>query len=135
VSLFVDFDKGHSREAGQKVNISVVRARAQVVGQGSVFSADRLFDTFATLVSVESPAQLVFQTARGYNGRFLVTIALQDDGGTANAGRNRREFTFTLAVEARTSFPYYSLLRKVELFEMQTQVRDLLALLVQKYQY
>jgi hypothetical protein len=77
----------------------------------------------------------VFQTARGYNGRFLVTIALQDDGGTANFGRNRREFTFVLAVEARSSFPYYSLLRKVELFEMQTQVRDLLALLVQKYQY
>jgi hypothetical protein len=34
---------------------------------------------------------------------------MEDDGGTANFGHNRSEFSFVLAIEQRDSFPYYSL--------------------------
>ena len=118
VSVQVAFNKGHAREQTQRVSFELVRVEAV----HSLFSGDRLFQHFTPVIPlpsgiVVSPAELSFETTPGYNGRFMVTVAISDDGGKANFGKNRTEFSFELAVKARDSFPAYVLLHPVKAVE------------------
>jgi len=116
VSLAVEFNKGHAREGGQRVFFSLV----SVEEIASAYAGDELFKRFAASSTTQSPAQLSFETSQGYNGKFLVNVAMTDDGGVANFGNNRTVFSFELHVKPRTSFPAYVLRRGVS--EVETSV-------------
>ena len=124
-SLQVEFDKGHANEAAQSVTFELVDTEAVQ----SLFPAETLLSMFAVgdIVTLSEPpssfqTQLTLELATGFNGQFVVKVAISDDGGVANFGNNRTVFAFRLSVAPRHSFPQYVLLNAVQELEMQDAV-------------
>ena len=127
VSLSLAFEKGYAREAGQRVHFELVNVETV----HSVFTADRLFSSFSFVIPpsgvIRSPAELAFETAKGYNGRFLINMLIADDGGTQHFGNNRSLFSFVLSVQPQYSFPSFAKfkdLHELEAHEPVNTVRE-----------
>jgi hypothetical protein len=123
VSLSLAFDKGHAGEASQRVHFELVG----VEQLHSPFSADRLFKSFNVTIPpsgvIVSPAELAFETAKGYNGRFLIKMLIVDDGGNENSGNDRTLFSFVLSVQPQLSFPAVAKIQDIQVLEAHESVK------------
>jgi hypothetical protein len=123
VSLSLAFDKGYAREASQRVHFELVGVEKLL----SPFSADRLFKSFNVTIPpsgvIVSPAELAFETAKGYNGRFLIKMLIVDDGGNEHFGNDRTLFSFVLSVRPQFSFPAVAKIRDIQVLEAHESVK------------
>ncbi|KAF0170930.1 MAG: Uncharacterized protein FD161_4449 [Limisphaerales bacterium] len=85
---FATFTGGPADEAGQAVSVV------------SVVSDNPALFTAGGRPALSGTGELAFEPAAGVTGSALVTVVVEDDGGTTNGGQNRATNSFTIMVTA-----------------------------------